>query len=233
MKEEEREWKGLWKFNNSLALNSEFVDKMKAHIANTQKNVNKENISGDQATWIFKIWNQNIFNQIIKVVAKKYENSNFISWVKTKIIRMHCKLLDNSEYISCKSKLDQFYEEKANDIRIRSKCDWYEYIEKSTKFFINLEKIRAHQKKIRNILKNGKEITDQKEVNSELFDFYNNLFKSDKRSSKYDIVQFLSSFQVPHLTEEQSAKCEILISEDELICILKKMPKINHLVMMV
>ena len=66
-------------------------------------------------------------------------------------------------------------------------------------------------------MKNGKEITDQKEVNNELFYFYNNLFKSDRRSSKYDIARFLSSIQVPRLTEGQSAKCEILISENELI----------------
>ena len=59
---------------------------------------------------------------------------------------------------------------------------------------------------MRNRLKNGKEITDQKQVNNELFDFYNNLVKRDKRSSKYDIAQFLSSIQIPHLTEDQSAK---------------------------
>ena len=35
----------------------------------------------------------------------------------------------------------------------------------------------------------------------------------------------MSPIQVPRLTEEQSAKCEILISEDELICALKNMPK--------
>ena len=58
-----------------------------------------------------------------------------------------------------------------------------------------------------------------------MLDFYNNLFKSDKKSSKYDMAQFLSSIQIPHLTEEQSAKCEILISEDKLICALKNMPK--------
>ena len=74
-------------------------------------------------------------------------------------------------------------------------------------------------------MKNGKEITDQKEVNNELFHFYNNLFQSDKRSSKYDIAQFLSSIQIPSLTEEQPAKCEISIFEDELICALKNMPK--------
>ena len=72
---------------------------------------------------------------------------------------------------------------------------------------------------------NGNEITDQKEVNNELFAFYNNLFKNDKRSSKYDTTKFLYSIQVPCLTEEQSAKCEFLISEVELICTLRNMPK--------
>ena len=94
---------------------------------------------------------------------------------------------------------------------------FYEHGEKSTKIFLNLEKIRAHQNRIRNLLKNGKEITDQKVVNNELFDFYNNLFKSDKRSSKYSIAQFWSSIEIPCYTEEQSAKCEISISEDDVI----------------
>ena len=102
---------------------------------------------------------------------------------------------------------------------------WYEYGEKPTKFFLNLEKTRAHQNKIKNLLINGNEMTDQKEVNNELFIFYNNLFKNDKRSSKYDTSQFLSSIQVPCLIEGQSAKCEFLISELELICALKNMPK--------
>ena len=35
----------------------------------------------------------------------------------------------------------------------------------------------------------------------------------------------MSSIQVPCLTEEHSAKCEILISEDVLICALKNMSK--------
>ena len=58
-----------------------------------------------------------------------------------------------------------------------------------------------------------------------MFNFCHNLFKSDKRSSKHDITQFLRSIRIPRLTEKQSAKCEISISEDDLICKLKKMPK--------
>ena len=144
---------------------------------------------------------------------------------KLKSLECSANYLDNFEYISCKSKLDQFYEEQENGIGIRSKCDWYKYSEKSTKFFLNLEKTQAHQNKIRNILINGNEITDQKEVNNGLFAFYNNLFKNDKRRSRYDTTQFLSSIQVPCLTVEQSTKCEFLISEEELICALKNMSK--------
>ena len=133
---------------------------------------------------------------------KKYENSNFTAWKKLKSLECTANYLDNSECISCKSKLYQFYEEKENGIRIRSKCGWYEYGEKSTKFYLNLEKTRAHQNKTRNTLINRNEIADQKEVINELFAFYNNLFKNDKRSSEYDTTQFLSSIQVPCLTEE-------------------------------
>ena len=73
-------------------------------------------------------------------------------------------------------------------------------------------------------MKNGKKIADQKHVNNK-FDFYNNLFKSDNRNSKYDIAQFLSLIQIPRLAEEQFAKCKTLITGDELICALKNMPK--------
>ena len=50
---------------------------------------------------------------------------------KLKSLECTAKFLDNSEYISCKCKLDQFCEEKANGIRIRSKYDWYKYGESS------------------------------------------------------------------------------------------------------
>ena len=60
------------------------------------------------------------------------------------------------EYIDCRNKLDKIYEQKINGIRIRSKCDWYEYGEKSSKFFLNLEKTSATQSTLRNITKDKK-----------------------------------------------------------------------------
>ena len=48
--------------------------------------------------------------------------------------------VDNIDYKICKQELDAIYEEKAKRIQHRSKCNWYELGEKSTKFFLNLEK---------------------------------------------------------------------------------------------
>ena len=59
------------------------------------------------------------------------------------------------EYIDCRNKLDTIYEQKINGIII-SKCDWYKYGEKSSKFFLNLEKTRATQSTIRNITNDKK-----------------------------------------------------------------------------
>ena len=43
--------KDLRKFNNSLTLNTDFIDKLKDHIVNTQKSLDKENIRNYQARW--------------------------------------------------------------------------------------------------------------------------------------------------------------------------------------
>ena len=73
----------------------------------------------------------------------------------------------------------------------------------------------------KNILKSGKEII----VQHEFFDSYNNLFESDERKPKHDIAQFLSLMNLLRLTEEQSAKCEISISENKFICTLRNAKK--------
>ena len=65
---------------------------------------------------------------------------------------------------------------KKNSIRIRSKCDWYEHGENFSKFFLTLEKSRAVQNQIRNILMGNIEVNTQKDINNELYFYSKNLF---------------------------------------------------------
>ena len=73
---------------------------------------------------------------------------------------------------------DETYSKKANKVRIKSECDWYESCEKSNKFFLNLEKTRASLSPNRTLVKNEKEINDPVEIDTELQDFYKTLFIS-------------------------------------------------------
>ena len=57
-----------------------------------------------------------------------------------KLKNLESNLDNHEEYNDCKIQLEHIYKIKVNGKKIRSKCEWYKYIEKSSKFFLNLEK---------------------------------------------------------------------------------------------
>ena len=59
---------------------------------------------------------------------------------KLKLYEQNLKGLENEDYLRCKLRIEEIYEIKANDAKIRGKCDCFEYGEKSSKLFLNLEK---------------------------------------------------------------------------------------------
>ena len=67
-------------------------------------------------------------------------------------------------YTIYKKELDSIYDHIAEGIRIRSKCDWYEHGEKSTKFYLNLEKKRGNQNQICKLIIDEKEIDGDVEI---------------------------------------------------------------------
>ena len=85
--------------------------------------------------------------------------------------------VDNIGYQVCKQQLDAIYETIAKGIKIRSKWNWYEHGEKSTKFFLNLEKHHAIQSQIHSVVINQDEITDQDELNKQIYSFVNLYFR--------------------------------------------------------
>ena len=55
-------------------------------------------------------------------------------------------------YDNCKQDLEKIHDNIAEGIRIRRRCQWYEECEKSSKFFLNLEKFNKMQRPIRKII---------------------------------------------------------------------------------
>ena len=84
---------------------------------------------------------------------------------------------NHEEYNDCKTQLGQIYKRKANGIKIRNKCEWYEHGEKSSKFFLNLEKSRAIQCQVRTVIYNDKETNDETEIDNHIYCFFKYLYK--------------------------------------------------------
>ena len=64
------------------------------------------------------------------------------------------------KYTKCDKDLELIYDRIAEGVKIRSKCQWYEEDEKSTKLFRNLKKKKKKRRSVKSLLKklevNGK-----------------------------------------------------------------------------
>ena len=167
---------------------------MKILIKNVLDNLDQHNIEGSQLSWEYLEYEIRKFSIHFSknVRNKKTERTDLENELKT--LESSTNFVDTPEYTETNEKLDKIYQEKANGIRIRSKCDWYEHEEKSSKFFLNLEISRAVQNQIRNILKDNIEINNQKGINKELYLYYKNLFNERQHLSEHDINYFLKEF---------------------------------------
>ena len=77
------------------------------------------------------------------------------------------------------------------------------------KNLLNLEKSRAVQNQIRNVLIDNIEINNQKDINKELYLYYENLFNKTQHLSEHDIKNFLNTVSnFPQLSTERSLECE-------------------------
>ena len=123
----------------------------------------------------------------------------------------------NQYYLECKQKLQSIHTKRANGIRIRSRYNWHENGEKSTKFFQNLEKYRATQGCLHTIISNKKELNNSQQINDALYNFYQTLSKEKLSLSEECIHSLLDKVSLSKLTENQTLKCEGPITESELL----------------
>ena len=110
----------------------------------------------------------------------------------------------------------------ARGAQIRSKAIWAEEGEKSTKYFLNLEKVKA-QKKIMTSCKSltGQVYHTQDEIMREQVLFYENRYKQSLQYDPEKLNKFVEGIQLPQLTEQERTGCEGKLTEDECAKALK------------
>ena len=143
--------------------------------------------------WLVKIYvkiRTFTINYSKKLAKERKENETLLE-TKLKELEVNLNTEDNIQsYNIYKKELDSIYDHIAEGIRIRSKCDWYEHGERSTKFFLNLEKKRGNQNQIRKL------IIDEKEIDG------------DVEILKKKSENFLCNITTPSLNKDQINLCE-------------------------
>ena len=132
-------------------------------------------------------------------------------------------------------KLELFYEERVKGIILRARARWYEHGERSSKYFLNLEKRNHVKKHIRKLTVNNSLTTDPCTIlSAEQKRFYKDLYKSRSKDAEKDgaIDDFPSKLRIPKLSENQKQQCEGRITVQECEAILKRFQEINLLATM-
>ena len=93
-----------------------------------------------------------------------------------------------------------------------------EHGEKSTKYFLNLEKhVKKHLRKFWKLKINGSITTNPFKILCEEKHFYQELYTSKNLGNKQAAETFLNSLSIPSLTDEQKFSCEVSITEEECV----------------
>ena len=112
------------------------------------------------------------------------------------------------EYHKCKHRLE-IYNYITQGIILHSKVDWYEHREKSSKYFLNLEKRNNAKSHIRKILNsNLVELSEPETVLSSIKSFYSTLYKKRNDKTETECYNYLKTLNLPKLTDNESRLCE-------------------------
>ena len=115
-----------------------------------------------------------------------------------------------------KQKLEQIYDYITEGIILRTRTDWYEDREKSTKYFLNLEKRRKSKTHIRKLIdSSGAEVTEPNFVLKHIKGFYSDLYKRRAFKTEEECFKYLKSINMPQLNEFDCNRCEGIITKRE------------------
>ena len=114
------------------------------------------------------------------------------------------------KYHEAKAELDQLYNHITEGIIIRSRSAWYEFGEKSSKYFLGLEKRNKSKTHLKKLLSDDgvTELTDPKQIRTELKTFYSNLYRRRSTKTEQDCLEFLQSINTPRSAESEKQLCE-------------------------
>ena len=168
---------------------------MKCFIHDIKKRLVTDNVFDEQSQWeILKYEIRKFTMRYSKVIAKEKRKKQHELESKLKILEKFLSCDKNiEEYHKCKADLDEIYDNIAEGVKIRSKYQWYEENEKSTKYFLNLEKKQAEKSTIWRLVTDKKDLVKRNDINNEIFSYFKSLFEKTDQTDKLNHNTLLQS----------------------------------------
>lgn len=219
--------RGYWKFNSSLLedkhFNTEFLKEL-----NTWKH-DTENLDPQQKWEWIKFKTREFCMKESKRITKEKKD-------KMQTLSDECKNLEETldkeqnqllyeTYLEKKEELNRLIDEKTEGSIMRAKVRWYEEGEKSTKYFLNMEK-RNYMKKTMTRLVVGDKIIEKPDlIIKEQKKFYENLYSCKTKEDDDTNIekQFLNSPTLPRLNQTESKYCDGELTTSQCFKALKSM----------
>ena len=173
--------RGYWKLNNSILLEKEYLNLINQELDKLIQN----NFSEDaQDIWesikICCIAHSQNYSKI-----RASDKRLIISQLEEKIIALN----EKSNHTKSENEIIERTTEDLNEIKnetlqgvlFRTKANWYNESEASTKFFFSLEKAKSGAKNMNSILlENGQEVTNINKILNEQHNFYRKLYTKNE-----------------------------------------------------
>ena len=118
---------------------------------------------------------------------------------------------ENKEKLEiAKNEYDLLYEHLSMGGIIRSRARWYEFGEKSNKYFLSLETSRKSKSAVRKVFsKDSFLTTDLRKIMAEVESYYTNLYKSEPLDPLANLLHsFLGNPGISKLSDEEATLCE-------------------------
>ena len=209
----------FWKFNNSLLSDQDYITEIRNKIRHwSETYINKNN---SQMLWEYLKFK--IREYTIKYSKQKSRKFRAQLHNQEIIVRqLESNLMHDStdsqkkEYFEEKRILEKLYDNITKGNIVRSRAKWVEEGEKSSKYFLNLEKQNKAKSVIRKLLINNKEVTNPKEILHRLETFYMNKYTKCPGITGQGCKDYLKDINLPKLDHDDSNKCNGYITLSEI-----------------
>ena len=216
--------RGYWKLNNSHLEDNDFVNSVSDIIHDTSSR-SFDSYRGLWDTIKFQIKDLAIRYGSKKKREKGQKKDSLLKEIEKLKKDNDLMKKDNlrNRLFEAETQLNEIISSEIRGSMTRSRAQWVEQGERSTKYFFGLEKSNGKKKFIGKIKSSsGNTIYDQAGISDHVVKFYQKLFTSNSPNIG-DIVSYLDSTNLPHISQETHENLEKPFSVEEMDVVISKL----------